>query len=67
MKWSAVQSHIVTGAGELVASTAEGRDFRQEELPHYHLLKRSTRKQFEAWLQDLANDGTRHARGCAQQ
>ena len=52
MKWSAVQGHIVTGGGELVACTAEGRDFHKEELPHYHLQMRSTRKQFEAWLQD---------------
>ena len=49
--WSAKQAHILTGGGraEGLYSAARGYPHTEDELPHYHLQRDSSRLVFAAW------------------
>ena len=49
--WSAKQAHILTGGGraEGLYSAARGYPHAEDELPHYHLQRDSSRLVFAAW------------------
>ena len=44
------QGSILTGGGVLNKFSSEGTDYLLEDLPHFHLTNKSTRKQFRTWL-----------------
>jgi len=54
--WSDNQGSILTGGGELAKRTSVGVDYAPEDLPHYLLSSRTTRKQFALWLTENRRD-----------
>ena len=51
LNWSSNQGEILTGEGLLNKVTKEGRDYAINDLPHYYLVNRKTKKVFKEWLQ----------------
>ena len=49
LQWSSKQGHILTGDGKLQLYSLAGRDFTDEDLPHHHLVNRTTWKAFNDW------------------
>ncbi len=52
LNWNLIQSHILTGGGKLDRFSVPDTDFLKNDLPHYHLTNKSTRKQFKLWKKD---------------
>lgn len=46
LSWSATQTHILTGGGQLEACYS---DFHESELPHYYLKLHTCLEMFKAW------------------
>lgn len=55
MEWSKKQGYILTGGGILTTQMVPGRDYQDEDLPHFHLKNNSSREIFQQWL----NEGRR--------
>ena len=54
--WSDNQGNILTGGGELAKRTSVGVDYAPEDLAHYLLASRTSRKQFATWLAENRRD-----------
>ena len=52
LDWSKKQGYILTGGGSLLELMIPGRDFQEEDLPHFHLRNETTYEAFATWLSE---------------
>lgn len=52
LEWGSTQSHILTGGGIIETYSQPGKDFTEEDLPHFLLKKRIIRQTMRKWLDE---------------